>query len=219
MFSFKKDTQTVEIEARKIITIDSLKREIEDIRASYSRDFDTIVYSHKREVNDLNSAHSREISTITSSNKISLLEKDAEIKSLQNKISRLESEMEARLALQEDIHTDELLAIEEKYKAMEVNLEEKYKAKDDALDTNMNSRAEEVLAEAKSNATEIIKSAYEEAFLIKKESVVGYESIVGKLYEKINNKDDISQLIDLVKASTENYPAFPTKISSTSSSK
>lgn len=218
MFSFKKDTQTVEIEARKI-TIDSLKREIEDMRASYSRDFDNMVCSHKREVDDLNSAHSREISTITSSNKISLLEKDAEIKSLQNKISRLESEMEARLALQEDIHTDELLAIEEKYKAMEVNLEEKYKAKDDALDTNMNARAEEVLAEAKSNTTEIIKSAYEEAFKIKQKAIDSYQDIIYILSKWIDDKNNINQLVDLVKASTENYPAFPTKVSSTSSSK
>ena len=218
MFSFKKDTQTVEIEARKM-TIDSLKREIENIKTSYSRDFDNMVCSHKREVDDLNSAHSREISTITSSNKISLLEKDAEIKSLQNKISRLESEMEARLALQEDIHTDELLAIEEKYKAMEVNLEEKYKAKDDALDTNMNARAEEVLAEAKSNTTEIIKSAYEEAFKIKQKAIDSYQDIIYILSKWIDDKNNINQLVDLVKASTENYPAFPTKVSSTSSSK
>ena len=218
MFSFKKDTQTVEIEARKI-TIDSLKREIENIKTSYSRDFDNMVCSHKHEVNDLNSDHSREISTITSSNKISLLEKDAEIKSLQNKISRLESEMEARLALQEDIHTDELLAIEEKYKAMEVNLEEKYKAEDDALDTNMNARAEEVLAEAKSNTTEIIKSAYEEAFKIKQKAIDSYQDIIYILSKWIDDKNNINQLVDLVKASTENYPAFPTKVSSTSSSK
>lgn len=218
MFSFKKDTQTVEIEARKM-TIDSLKREIEDMKASRSRDFDTIVSSYKCKVDDLNSAHSREISTITSSNKISLLEKDAEIKSLQNKISRLESEMEARLALQEDIHADELLAIEEKYKAMEVNLEEKYKAKDDALDTNMNARAEEVLAEAKSNTTEIIKSAYEEAFKIKQKAIDSYQDIIYILSKWIDDKNDINQLVDLVKASTENYPAFPTKVSSTSSSK
>lgn len=218
MFSFKKDTQTVEIEARKM-TIDSLKREIENIKTSYSRDFNDLNSTHKREVDDLSSAHRREISTITSSNKISLLEKDAEIKSLQNKISRLESEMEARLVLQEDIHTDELLAIEEKYKAMEVNLEEKYKAKDDALDTNMNARAEEVLAEAKSNTTEIIKSAYEEAFKIKQKAIDSYQDIIYILSKWIDDKNDINQLVDLVKASTENYPAFPTKVSSTSSSK
>ncbi len=225
MFSFKKDTQTVEIEARKM-TIDSLKREIEDIKASRSRDFDTIVCSHKREVDDLSSSHSREISTITSSNKISLLEKDAEIKSLQNKISRLESEMEARLALQEDIHADEILAIEDKYLAKASSLEIKYKAKDDALDTmqkmdkkHMNARAEEVLAEAKSNTTEIIKSAYEEAFKIKQKAIDSYQDIIDILSKWIDDKNNIKQLVDLVKASTENYPAFPTKVSSTSSSK
>lgn len=225
MFSFKKDAQTVEIEARKM-TIDNLKREIEDIKSSRSRDFDSIVCTNKREVDDLNSSHRREIDSITSSNKISLLEKDAEIKSLQNKIARIESEMEARLTLQEDIHADEILALEEKYKAMEVNLEEKYKAKDDALDTmqemdkkHMNAQAEELLAKSKSTAANIIEQAYKEAFLIKQESIDSYQSIINMLSIQLGNKNDIEQLVDLVKASTENYPSFPTKISSTSSSK
>lgn len=228
MFSFKKK-DPVKKSFIELDEIDKLKERISSKDASIfvlNRQIEDINSAHTRNISDLESKQSREIDSITSSNKISLLEKDAEIKSLQNKIARIESEMEARLALQEDIHADEILAIEDKYLAKASSLEIKYKAKDDSLDTmqeidkkHMNARAEEVLAEAKSNATEIIKSAYEEAFEIKKESVVGYESIVGKLYEKINNKDDISQLIDLVKASTENYPAFPTKVSSTSSSK
>lgn len=187
MFSFKKK-DPVKKSFIELDEIDKLKERISSKDASIfvlNRQIEDINSAHTRNISDLESKQSREIDSITSSNKISLLEKDAEIKSLQNKIARIESEMEARLALQEDIHADEILALEEKYKAMEVNLEEKYKAKDDALDTmqemdkkHMNARAEEVLAEAKSNATEIIKSAYEEAFKIKQKAIDSYQDII-----------------------------------------
>ena len=84
-------------------TIKSLRAELEDEQRSRRIMREDLEQEHKRD--NFRQDQARDASLIAKDNKIATLE---------NQIERMESEMEARLKLQEDNHLEELLAVEEK---------------------------------------------------------------------------------------------------------
>jgi len=151
----------------------------------------------------------------------SLIAKDNKIASLENQIERMESEMEARLELQEDIHLDELIAVEAKFEAQKEALEITHKAKEDAMKTQAeaaSSRAyaerDKILAAAEREGTEIIQKALENVQVI-------YQNALSVLASRMKDISTMSsaEITNLIKAATENYPTLPDTLTSTSSSK
>lgn len=180
------------------------------LRTKYTRELDNVRYDQERalksKADDFNDR---------------VADKDNQITKLQNEVERVRTEGEARLALAEDIHQDEIIALEEKYDAKIESMEIKYKAKDEALDTEMyadkahaEARRQEVLAKAEREGAEIIQKALDNVQVI-------YKNALDLLTARLKDLPTMTsaEIINLIKASTENYPALPETLTSTSSSK
>lgn len=174
----------------------------------------TINRSHENTMADAKSKTERERLDLESQHRREISDKDNEIKSLQNKVARIEAEMEARLTSQ-----GKLLEIE--YNANKSAFETAMDARDDAIDVKeetvlklAEAKAEKILAEAEVKATASMQQAMENIQMI-------YKNALDVLTEKIANltEIDVSEIADLVRAATEGYPTFPDSISTTSSSK
>lgn len=136
-----------------------------------------------------------------------IAQNEAKILELENKISRLESELEARLALQEDIHMDEVLGLEKKYND-QLELARKIVEADAQRDANS------TITSARYEADRIKKEAYDEARKY-------VEDIITLFIQQIaENKIPFGDIESLIKSATENYPTLSdVSLSSTSSSK
>lgn len=157
----------------------------------------------ERERLDLEAKHRRE-----------LADKDHEIKALENKVARIESEMEARLDTQEEFFQREFDAKESALK-IEYDARESARLLKEAASMQLaEAKAAKVIAEAEVKGTKIIQEALENVQIV-------YKNTLDLLTEKIANMTeiDISEIADLVRAATEGYPTLPDSISSTSSSK
>ncbi len=181
-----------------------------DMETKHSRELDTVRYDHERSLKSKSDYYADRVT-----------ERDNQITKLQNEVDRVRSEGEARLALAEDIHQDEIIALEEKYNAKIEAMEIKYKAKDEALDTDMyaykahmEAQRQEVLAKAEREGSEIIQKALENVQVI-------YKNALDLLTARMKDLPTMTpaEIINLIKASTENYPALPETLTSTSSSK
>jgi len=182
----------------------------DDLRTKYTRELDNVRYDHERSLKSKSDDYSNRIT-----------DKDNQLTKLQNEVDRVRLEGEARLALAEDIHQDEIIALEEKYDAKIEAMEIKYKAKDEALDTemyadkaHMEAQRQEVLAKAEREGSEIIQKALENVQVI-------YKNALDILTARMKDLPTMTpaEIINLIKASTENYPALPETLTSTSSSK
>lgn len=180
------------------------------LRTQYTRELDTVSYDHERALILRSDDYNDRITDM-----------DNQITKLQNEVERVRTEGEARLALAEDIHQDEIIALEEKYDAKIESMEIKYKAKEEALDTEMyadkaytEAQRQEVLAKAEREGTEIIQKALENVQVI-------YKNALDLLTARLKDLPTMTaaEIINLIKASTENYPALPETLTSNSSSK
>lgn len=182
----------------------------DDLRTKYERDTDAIKYDHDR-------SFKRKSDEFT--DKATAAE---HLKAkLENEITRVREESEARIALIEDIHQDEILGLEEKYEAKIEAMEITYQAKKEALDTMDNADdilneacRQEVLAKAEKEWSDIIQKAMENCQII-------YRNALELLIARMKDIPTMTpaEITSLIKASTENYPALPETLTSTSSSK
>lgn len=191
-------------------TIKDLRTQLEDEQRSRRIMREDSEREHKRDNFQQDQAH-----------EAAILAKDNKIATLENQIERMESEMEARLKLQEDIHLDELIAVEAKFEAQKEALEITHKAKEDAMKTQAeaaSSRAyaerDKILAAAEREGTEIIQKALENVQVI-------YQNALSVLASRMKDISTMSsaEITNLIKAATENYPTLPDTLTSTSSSK
>jgi len=192
--------------------------ELVDINQSIKTDLET---KHERQLDNVRYDNDCLFRVKSDNFTTRLTESDNKIIKLQNEVDRVRFEWEARLALAEDIHQDEILALEEKYDAKIEAMEIKYKAKDEALDTemyadkaHMEAQRQEVLAKAEREGSEIIQKALENVQVI-------YKNALDLLTARMKDLPTMTpaEIINLIKASTENYPALPETLTSTSSSK
>ena len=181
----------------------------------------TLRTKYVREIDGLNYQRERDLKRNADGFDDRVMKLDHEITKLQNEVTRVREESDARIALIEDIHQDEVLGLEDKYQAKIEAMEIKYKAKDEALDTEMyadkaHMEAQKVLAlaEAEKEGTKIIQEALENVQVI-------YRNALDLLVARIKEVPTMTpaEIINLIKASTENYPALPETLTSTSSSK
>lgn len=170
---------------------------------------------------DLEQEHKRDNFRQDQAHEAAILAKDNKIAALENQIDRMTSEMDARLKLQEDIHLDELIAVEAKFEAQKETLEVTHKAKEDAMKTQIeaaNSRAyaerDKILAAAEREANTITKNASDKVAMM-------YQHALQILTDRLKDIPTMSpaEITDLIKAATENYPTLPSTLTSTSSSK
>ena len=180
-------------------TIKSLRAELEDEQRSRRIMREDREQEHKRD--NFRQDQARDASLIAKDNKIATLE---------NQIERMESEMEARLKLQEDIHLDELLAVEEKW----AKKTEAFCITKDAERSRSYAQSQEVLAKAEREGVELIRKAQDIAHGI-------YKNTLDVLVTRLKDIPTMSpaEITDLIKAATENYPTLPDTLTSTSSSK
>ena len=187
-----------------------VRKQLVDAQAALT----TINRSHENTMADAKSKTERERLDLVSQHRREISEKDHAIKSLENKVARIEAEMEARLTSQ-----GKLLEIE--YNANKSALETELDARDDAIDVKeeailklAEAKAEKILAEAERSGAAIITTALDNVQMV-------YKNALDVLTEKIANltEIDVSEIADLVRAATEGYPTFPDSISTTSSSK
>lgn len=170
-------------------TIKSLRTELEDEQRTRRILREDMEQDHKRD--NIRQDQAREAALIAKDNKIATLE---------NQIERMESEMEARLKLQEDIHLDELLGVEAKFEVQKAAIEITHKAKED-----------QVLAKAEREWVEMIQKALDHVQVI-------YKNAIDLLVARLKDIPTMSptEITDLIKAATENYPTLPTTITSSS---
>jgi hypothetical protein len=175
---------------------------------------DETEFSRTRMRETLELAHTLDNQKQDQARDASLIAKDHKITELENKIERMESELDARLKLQEDIHLDELIAVEAKFEAKKEAIEIAYQAKEAALKTQTeaaNSRAyaerDKIIAAAERQALENIQNIYKNTLEV--------------LVEKMKQIPTMSpsEITELINAATENYPTLPKTLTSTSSSK
>lgn len=177
-------------------TIKNLRLELEDEQRARRIIREDLEQEHKRDNFRQDQAH-----------QAALIAKDNKIATLENQIERMESEMEARLKLQEDIHLDELLAVEAKFEAQKAALE----ITKEAELVRANARHSELIARAEREGAQIIRKA--------QESVQGiYTDALSLIVDRIKNIPTMSpaEITDLIKAATENYPTLPTTLTSSS---
>jgi len=181
-----------------------------DLRTKYTREIDNTKYEQERELRRRSDDYTDRVT-----------DWENKITKLQNEVDRVRSEGEARLALAEDIHQDEVLGLEEKYNAKIEAMEIKYNAKNEALDTemyadkaHMEAQRQEILAKAEREGSEIIQKSLENVQVI-------YKNALDLLTARMKDIPTMTpaEIINLIKASTENYPALPETLTSTSSSK
>lgn len=179
------------------------------LRTKYTRELDNVRYDHDRALKAKSDDYTDRVTDM-----------DNQITKLQNEVERVRTEGEARLALTEDIHQDEIIALEEKYDAKIESMEIKYKAKyealaeaDEADDVLNEARRQEVLAKAERAGAEIIQKALDNVQVI-------YKNALDLLTARLKDLPTMTstEIINLIKASTENYPALPETLTSTSSS-
>ena len=180
------------------------------LRTKYTRELDNVRYDHERALILRSDDYNDRVN-----------DKENHISKLQNEVERVRTEGEARLALAEDIHQDEILGLEDKYQAKIEAMEIKYKAKDEALYTEMHADhaqrealKEKALAEAEREGSDIIQKAMENCQII-------YRNALELLVTRMKDIPTMTpaEITNLIKASTENYPALPETLTSTSSSK
>jgi hypothetical protein len=196
--SFFKSVEVEELESE----IRSLKNKILDMQADHERALRRISFATDLEKTN----ESREKAAMVA-------ERDAEILRLENKLSRLESELDARLKLQEDIHTDELIAVEDKYKA-----------KLEAYEITNAAEREKVIAKAERDASQVREAAHAEAKSILAEAYRQadvFKAYAQTLLTDLLKKSEVpyDKIQSLVLAATENYPTLSDlSVSSISSS-
>lgn len=173
------------------------------LRTKYTRELDNVRYDQERalksKADDFNDR---------------VTDKDNQITKLQNEVERVRTEGEARLALAEDIHQDEIIALEEKYDAILEIKNEEMTMKRDAFFTEADIVKQKRLAEAEREGAEIIQKALDNVQVI-------YKNALDLLTARLKDLPTMTsaEIINLIKASTENYPALPETLTSTSSSK
>ena len=182
---------------------------------------DTLRTEHTRELDNVRYDHDRALRSASDDYTDRVTDRDNQITRLQNEVERVRTEGGARLALAEDIHQDEIIALEEKYDAKIESMEIKYKAKyealaeeDEADDILNEARRQEVLAKAEREGSDIIQKAMENCQII-------YRNALELLIARMKDIPTMTpaEITNLIKASTENYPALPETLTSTSSSK
>lgn len=180
------------------------------LRTQYERETDNIRYQHDRELKRESDEFTDRITSMDNTHT-----------KLQNEIIRVREESEARITLIEDLHQDEILGLEDKYQAKIEAMEIKYKAKEEAIDTMDNAddilneaRRQEVIARAEKEGSDIIQKAMENCQII-------YRNALELLVARMKDIPTMTpaEITNLIKASTENYPALPETLTSTSSSK
>lgn len=173
------------------------------LRTKYTRELDNVRYDHERALKSKSDDFNDRVT-----------DKDNQITKLQNEVERVRTEGEARLALAEDIHQDEIIALEEKYDAILEIKNEEMTMKRDAFFTEADIVKQKRLAEAEREGAEIIQKALDNVQVI-------YKNALDLLTARLKDLPTMTsaEIINLIKASTENYPALPETLTSTSSSK
>ena len=188
----------------------AVQKQLEDAQSALT----TINRSHENSMADAKSKNERERLDLEARHRREISDKDNEIKSLQNKVARIEAEMEARLASQWKLLKEEFDVKESVLKSNIDSYEYGIKIKEEASTKLAEANAQKIIAEAETKWAEIIQKAMENVQMV-------YKNALDILSEKITNLNeiDISEIADLVRAATEGYPVFPDSISTTSSSK